>query len=406
MEQAFGKIKNGKLIIAPKIVIRDGDIKIDNISLYKEKGYKKLLYKKPLKNKVGFDLVTSWEEQDDFIVQKWEYKEISSDYSSDLLVAIRNFDYDVNHLKKELWRNYKRNKEYINKILAKEHFIKEIYTYKDDDITTKQLLDKLSEYKLDLIKFFNWLKMKEFFEKKNITIEDAFLIDKTKVNDGMSIEDILNKDVEKTSDDEKKFMGECIIPVMYFKSRLSYLYLLEKNETSSNKIEYNMAFIYLFTLFDEVLLKIIRIVCMHEKRWLFGTENICSEEIMKCGTVEEIQKMIINKKVNQLAWGSYEDKIKFLKERGVKIEEKHISLFDENILFLSLKRNVLVHNGGVWNKNAIDMLKGTRYYNSISIGDDIDRTYESFKNASEYITLAIKYLYNQLCEKFNFLDKY
>lgn len=321
MEQAFGKIKNGKLIIAPKIVIRDGDIKIDNISLYKEKGYKKLLYKKPLKNKVGFDLVTSWEEQDDFIVQKWEYKEISSDYSSDLLVAIRKFDYDVNHLKKELWRNYKRNKEYINKILAKEHFIKEIYTYKDDDITTKQLLDKLSEYKLDLIKFFNWLKMKEFFEKKNITIEDAFLIDKTKVNDGMSIEDILNKDVEKTSDDEKKFMGECIIPVMYFKSRLSYLYLLEKNETSSNKIEYNMAFIYLFTLFDEVLLKIIRIVCMHEKRWLFGTENICSEEIMKCGTVEEIQKMIINKKVNQLAWGSYEDKIKFLKERGVKIEK-------------------------------------------------------------------------------------
>ena len=346
------------------------------------------------------------EEQDDFIVQKWEYKEISSDYSSDLLVAIRNFDYDVNHLKKELWRNYKRNKEYINKILAKEYLIKEIYTYKDDDITTKQLLDKLSECKMDLIKFFDWLKMKEFFEKKNITIEDAFLIDKTKVNDGMSIEDILNKDVEKTSDDEKKFIGECIIPVTYFKSRLSHLYLLEKNETSSNKIEYNMAFIYLFTLFDEVLLKIIRIVCMHEKRWLFGTENICSEEIMKCGTVEEIQKMIINKKVNQLAWGSYEDKIKFLKERGVKIDEKHISLFDENILFLSLKRNVLVHNGGVWNKNAIDLLKGTRYYNTISIGDDIDRTYESFKNASENITLAIKYLYDQLCEKFNFLDKY
>ena len=76
MEQAFGKIKNGKLIIAPKIVIRDGDIKIDNISLYKEKGYKKLLYKKPLKNKVGFDLVTSWEEQDDFIVQKWKNKMI------------------------------------------------------------------------------------------------------------------------------------------------------------------------------------------------------------------------------------------------------------------------------------------------------------------------------------------
>ncbi len=406
MEQAFGKIKNGKLIIAPKIVIREGDICIDNISLYKEKGYKKLLYTKPSDNKPGFDLVSSWEEREDFILQKWEYKEFRGDYSDGLLVAIRNFDYEVNLLKNELRRNYKRNKGYINKIFAKEELIKGIYTYKDDDVTTEQLLNKLAEYRGGLIKFFKWLKMEAFFEKRNIVIKDAFLIDKRKTNDEMKIEDILDKDVEKTSDDEKEYMQKCIIPLMYFKCKLSRLYLLEKNETISNKVAYNMAFIYLFTLFDEALLKIIRLVCMHEKRWLFGTENICSEEIMKCDTVEELQEMLVNKKVNQLAWGSYEDKIIFLKERGVKIDEKHRLLFDENILLLSLKRNVLVHNGGVWNKNAIDMLKGTRYYRIVSVGKDIDRTYESFKNASGYITIAVKYLYDQLCDKFNLLAKY
>jgi len=248
--------------------------------------------------------------------------------------------------------------------------------------------------------------MNKFFEKKNILVKESFLVDKEKVSDGMTIEDILNIDIKKMSDIERKGIQKCIFFPMYFKSNLSSLYMLEKNETAANKVVYNMTFIYLFTLFDEVLLKIIRIVCMHEKRWLFGSEKICPNEIINCGTIEEFQELLVDKKVNQLAWGSYEDKIKFLKERGVKIDKKYISLFDEKILFLSLKRNVLVHNGGVWNKNAIDMLKGTRYCDTVSIGDNIDRTYESFENASKYITLAIKYLYDQICDKFNLLDKY
>ena len=406
MNQVFGKIKNGKLIIAPQIVIRDGNINFDNTSLYEEKGYKKLVYSQPLENKVGFDLATQWEEREDAIVQKWEYKEIGSDYSEELLVAVKNFDEYINCLKIEIRNNYRNNQEHIRKFFEKESLIKDIYTYKDDAITTKQLLEKLSEYKLNMIKFFEWLKMKEFIEKKNLIIEELFLIDKSKEIDGMSKDNILDKDVKETSNKEKEFMGKCIVWPMYFKSNLSYLYALEKNETASNNIMYNMAFIYLFTLFDEILLKIIRIICMHERKWLFGTENLSAEEIMKCDTVEELQIMLVNKKVNKLAWGRYDDKIKFLKKRGVIIDEKHISLFYEDILFLSLKRNVLVHNGGVWNKDSVNMLKGTRYYGTISIGDDIIRTYESFENASEYIKSAIKYLYNQLCEKFNLIDKY
>lgn len=406
MEQVFGKIKNGKLIIAPKIVIRDGDISFDNKSLYKEKGYKEILYTKPLENKAGFDLVASWEEKEDVVVQKWEYKEFAGDYSDDLLVAVRNFAFDVNHLKKELRENYERNKGYIDEIFKKEYLIKSIYDYKDDDVTTEQLLKKLHEYGLNLIKFFEWLKMNKFFEKENILIEENFLVDKSKISAGMKIEDILHIDIKKMSDEESKLIKQCIFFPMYFKSNLSSLYMLENNNTAANNVVYNMIFIYLFTLFDEVLLKIIRIVCMHEKRWLFGSEKICIDEIINCDTVEEFQELLVDKKVNQLAWGSYEDKIKFLKERGVKIDEKYISLFDEKILFLSLKRNVLVHNGGVWNKKAIDMMKGTRYCDTVSVGEEIDRTYESFDKASKYIILAIKYLYDQLCDKFNLLDKY
>lgn len=41
MSERYGKIKNGKLILAPKFVNRDGSIIFDNQTLYVENGYKK-----------------------------------------------------------------------------------------------------------------------------------------------------------------------------------------------------------------------------------------------------------------------------------------------------------------------------------------------------------------------------
>lgn len=75
-------------------------------------------------------------------------------------------------------------------------------------------------------------------------------------------------------------------------------------------------------------------------------------------------------------------------------------------MYLSIKRNVLVHNEGIWNQATKDLLKGTDYYQNIAVGESVERTYESFEEASDYIESAITYLYNQLCDKFKFLFKY
>ncbi len=169
---------------------------------------------------------------------------------------------------------------------------------------------------------------------------------------------------------------------------------------------YNMTFIYLFTLFDELLLKIIRIICMHEKKWLISNGNLSAEEILKCDTTDELHVMLVEKKVNELAWGSYSDKLNFLQSRGLKIDKEHTKLFNDILLYLSIKRNVLVHNEGIWNQAAKDLLKRTDYDQNITVGASVERTYESFVEASEYIETAITYLYNQLCDKFKFLYKY
>lgn len=69
MSERYGKIKNGKLILAPEIVNRDGAIIFDNQTLYVENGYKKIIYATPPDNIEGFDLISSWEEQQNSILQ-------------------------------------------------------------------------------------------------------------------------------------------------------------------------------------------------------------------------------------------------------------------------------------------------------------------------------------------------
>ena len=406
MSERYGKIKNGKLILAPLLINRDDSIIVQNNALYIEKGYKKLLYTTPPENREGYNLVNDWEEQQDLIVQKWDYKEIGDDYSGELLVAVRKFNWSVSDLKREIKANYDSNEKCKEDLLKRNRLIKLIYEHKKEEITTGQLLEHLSVFDLDLGRFFDWLQMKETLEKMNyIIIEGCLFYISDELKD-FEAKAFMETELTKLSDKQRKIFNKNMIMPQYFKRNLSMLHSYETHSTNSNRIMYNMSFIYLFTLFDEVLLKIIRIICMHEKKWLISNGNLSAEEILKCDTTDELHMLLVEKKVNELAWGSYSDKLTFLQDRGIKIDTEHIKLFNDIILYLSIRRNVLVHNEGIWNQAAKNLLKGTDYYQKVAVDKSIERTYESFEEACDYIESAITYLYNQLCDKFRFLHKY
>ena len=315
MSERYGKIKNGKLILAPKFVNRDGSIIFDNQTLYVENGYKKIIYTTPPENIEGLDLISSWEEQQNSIIQIWSHKEIKDDYSGKLLVAVRQFNECVEDLKNEIQKNYDVNKGYLNKILKEKSLINLIYKNKPTTVTTSQLLKQLSEFDLDLERFFDWLQLKSILNSMGFIFIAGNLFYLSEGLNEFTANEILHTDLEQLSVEQKQLINRNLIAPMYFKSNLSLIYSYETCCTSSNITMYNMAFIYLFTQFDELILKTIRIVCMHEKKWLISNEKIAADEILQCNTTDELHMALVEKKVNELSWGSYTDKLDFLKNR-------------------------------------------------------------------------------------------
>lgn len=318
MSDRYGKIKNGNLILAPKLINRDGSIIVDDKMLYIENEYKKLLYTIPPENREGYNLVSDWEEQQDSIAQKWDYKEIGDDYSGELLVAVRKFTWSIQELNFEIKENYDSNEKCKEDLLKKNRLISLIYEHKKEKITTRQLLEQLSAFHLDLELFFDWLQMKETLEKMNFIIVEGCLFYISDELKDYEAKTFMNTELTDLSNEQVEILKKNRIMPMYFKSNLSSLHSYETNSTNKNLTMYNIAFIYLFTLFDELLLKIIRILCMHEKKWLISNGNLSAEEILKCDTTDELHIMLVEKKVNELAWGSYSDKLAFLQDKGIK----------------------------------------------------------------------------------------
>ena len=89
--QRYGKIKNGNLILAFRIVRRDNEIYIDDEGVYADNGYKPVEYKNALENRDGFNLVSEWKDEGDKNVQDWVYQPINEDYSFKLVQAIGSF---------------------------------------------------------------------------------------------------------------------------------------------------------------------------------------------------------------------------------------------------------------------------------------------------------------------------
>lgn len=220
MSERFGKIKNGKLILAPQVINRDGSIVFDDKILYVENGYKKLLYTMPPENREGYNLVSDWEEQQDSIVQKWDYKKIGDDYSGELLVAIRKFTWSIRDLKREIKENYDFNEKYKEDLLKQNRLISLIYEHKKEDITTRQLLEQLSAFEQDLKRFFYWLQMKETLEKMNYIIVNNYLFYIPDDFKGVSIEKVLNTEFADLSEDQLQYLEKiglcrCILKVDY-----------------------------------------------------------------------------------------------------------------------------------------------------------------------------------------------
>ena len=147
----YGKIKNGRLIISDKIILKNGNISIvldedEELTLKKgdlnditvkgcnleSYGYKKIVYTNPLENKEGFEPRCYWEDCENEIIQRWEYIKLSDDNSGDLLVIYRNFRDSLKCINDLLKSLYDENLDKYNAFLKTDNLLNKVWKHVDE----------------------------------------------------------------------------------------------------------------------------------------------------------------------------------------------------------------------------------------------------------------------------------
>ena len=223
----YGKIKNNELIIADRIIVVDGIIQLISEEDLQKSGYKRIIYRDLPHNKDGFIPKVTWEETPDCIIQNWVYDRIPTDKSGELLVAVRCFDQKLRFSIECLENSYEKNSQLIDDLVNNNPLIKDIIV-KANALGIEGIVSYLhKECDFNLNSFFLSLGLLEEYGSKGFVSNESALT-----------------------------IGETIIPIMYFKSSLSRYESLKNFSTIENHAAYDMAYIFSYTLFDEVLLKI------------------------------------------------------------------------------------------------------------------------------------------------------
>lgn len=382
-DNIYGKLKGSRLIQAPTLFLRDGDIGVQDFELYKSLGYKKVIYQSPPNNQPGYELRSSWDEKDDHIQQTWNFYKIEEDYSSELLCAIRDFNYSIDFIINNIHNLKQENDNEYKKLLKANKILEIIWEKRCMLQAGDTLLDLLHRCKLNLQAFFDSLSITKEIENLGYIICPQYI-------------------VQRSEQDEKH-----ILPFTYIKSNLSKIYSLYNFSSLRSKLAYDMAYIYAFTIFDDLLLKFARYICKLERNWLAGNTSLTYKDIVECTSLDEVQQLIIERRIAELSWGSYLDKLSFFNSHGINTDSLDPLLFNETIAFISEKRNVIVHNSGIWNLGAYYKLKTNKHLSLVSVNCPVERTVESIElECGNQLRNAANGLYDLLCLKFSLINRY
>ena len=175
----YGKIKNGNLILASRIVRRDDELFVDDEKLYIDNGYKPVEYKEAPENKDGFNLVSEWKDDGSKIIQNWIYQPIHEDYSFKLVQAIGSFCEKNAELRKGVQKNYEKNSQKIQSIIRENELLELIYNSMDGKIEPEVLIELLHECELELPSFFGKLGLMDKVEELGYLACENSLVKRT-----------------------------------------------------------------------------------------------------------------------------------------------------------------------------------------------------------------------------------
>ena len=145
---------------------------------------------------------------------------------------------------------------------------------------------------------------------------------------------------------------------------------LQKQVTDFECFQYRMLFCYLHTLFDDFLSKCIRLIITIYPAGAGLKPELSVKQLFGCEDIDELREQIIEQAAVKLGYGSYQDKIGFLRKHGFTPTLPQEELLDDMILFCE-QRNILIHNDGIVNRVFLNRIADTKYAGDFILGQNL-----------------------------------
>lgn len=376
MMQDWGKIVAGNMFIEDELLVKEGKlISIDEIDDKNEHNIKQINYEPFPGIEPGYWYSNYWEGGEDGIAQKWKKHQIPRDPATSLKVTYERTDEAIDQINEMAQILKSHNGEELNNFFAKNPIMDKIYVAASDYFKTTNVFDA--------------------FFKKNITIKQLF--------QGIDLDRYLLKECQYVEDGDYYIGkdGSVIMTYQYIKHSFYIISSLLNFTTLKNMTYLKMSYIYAYTLLDNFVLQSIETIAQIDSRTTIKYVNsIQSIDAINAEEHHDLIKIIIQKLIEQMGWKSFEEKIEYFDNAGVKIDDKDSPSIKNQIILIGEKRNVIVHNQGIVNDSFINKIRHTEFTEKYKVGDIINLDIEMLLQDTAIIRDYLKRVYKAIADKY------
>lgn len=376
MAYEWGKYINGEVFIEDPIIINNGNI-ISTEELENKENFniKQIKYEDFPGIEEGYWFSNYWEETPKYIIQKWKKEKIQTEPSRELKVIRNQFEYTYFEILEMIDLLEDENKRILSKHLEKHKLLEPVYEACADLWGVGNVFKKFVGNKYTLKQLFEEIDLHRYLEENGMKfVEDGdFYCDAS---------------------------GTPIVNYCYFKSNFFKIDSLINFTTTRNTTYLKMSYIYLYTLLDEYLLKLIGFISRIDMRTMIKyIPNISIKDIIEAQNRNDLVGKIVEQLIYKMGWNSMQDKIEFFENCGIGLDDTLV----DNLILIGEKRNIIVHNQGVVNYDFIKKLSKTHHKDTYKVNDTIETTVDMLKADASVMKKYVEEIYNAICNKYSLL---
>ncbi len=376
----WGRYVAEQVFLEDEILINNGKlIGIDELEDKEKYNIKQIKYEEFPGIEKGFCYSNYWENTKNGIIQKWKKDKIPSDPSGRLKVDLNQ----CNEAFEEIFRTVdllnEKNQELLKKLYERGKIIEPIYRASALIFGHGKVCSNFCEKKYTVKKLFEEIDLHSYF-----------------IDGGIEY----NEEIDGYQSKE----GEIVLFYPNIKRSFFEIDSLINFSTIGNKTYLKMSYVYLYTLLDDFMLKAIETIVRIDPRIMIKhIDKMPSKDIVESRGKSDLIEKMIKELSYKMGWKSFEEKTDFFKDSGIKIKRQDNNDLESEMIVIGEKRNVIVHNQGIVNKDFLKKISKTQFKDNFEIGNKLDLNINILKEDAMKMKKYIEDIFNAIGEKYELL---